>query len=139
MEFWAAVEAQQPAYPAVTRTRKCVEPFLTAAFAASSLATLDCKLRYVPIVMSEDLQADYPARSKLRKKQRIYDCAPVLDYDVFVNGTFKEKLEEYLRGIALSAPHLSGLGASPGQITEFKEILARASRSLAEHEEHSGQ
>jgi len=136
MEFWASAEVNLPADAALERTRTCVEPFLNAAFAASSLATLQCKLRYVPIVMPEDLHGDYPERSALRKKQRIYDCAPILDYDVFVDGTFEDQLKEYLRGILLSAPRLADLGASPEQISEFEEILARASHNLAEREEH---
>lgn len=72
------------------------------------------------------MHARYPARSKLRKKQGLYDCAPILDYDVFVNGTFKDQLTEYLRGIAESASHLAALGASPEQIKEFEAILAGA-------------
>ncbi len=126
MEFWASSESHQPASVGLERARKCAEPFLNTAFAASSLAALQGKLRYVPIVMPEDMHARYPARSKLRKKQRIYDCAPILDYGVFVNGRFEDQLREYLRGIALSAPHLAGLGASPEQIKEFEAILAGA-------------
>jgi hypothetical protein len=94
MEFWASAEVHQPAFPALDETRRCVDPFLKAAFAASSLAALECKLRYVPIVMPADMHARYPARSKLRKKQRIYDCAPLLDYGLFVNGKFEDQLRE---------------------------------------------
>jgi hypothetical protein len=60
---------------------------------------------------------------KLRKKERIYDCAPQLNYEVFVKGTFEDQLKEYLRGIALSAPRLAGLGATPQQITAAERIL----------------
>jgi len=83
-------------------------------------------LRYVPIVMPADMRVRYPVRSKLRKKERIYDCAPQLDYDVFVDGRLEVQLREYLRGVALSAPHLAGLGASRSQIEEFERILAGA-------------
>jgi hypothetical protein len=89
------------------QTRRSVEPFLNAAFAASSLATLQCKLRYVPIVMPEEMHPRYPSRSKLRKKERIYVCAPILDFEVFAKGRFEDQLREYLRGIAPSAPHLA--------------------------------
>ena len=126
MKFWASTETYKAAAPSVIKVQRCVEPYLNAAFAASSLATLQCMLRYVPIVMPEDMHARYPARSKLRKKERIYDCAPILDYGVFVEGCFEDQLREYLRGIALSAPHLAGLGASPEQVEEFKAILASA-------------
>lgn len=126
MIFWASVEGYQPAYEALTRTRRCVEPYLNAAFAASSLTSLEGELRYVPIVMPDGMRQRYPARSELRRKEQLYLCAPQLDYDVFVEGTFEEQLREYLRGIALSAPHLAGLGASPQQIKEFEMILEGA-------------
>lgn len=133
MKFWASAEVYKPASAGLVEAERCVEPFLNSAFAASSLATLQCQLRYVPIVMPEKMHARYPARSKLRKKERIYDCAPILDYEVFVEGKFADQLQEYLRGVALSAPHLAGLGASPQQIEEFKAILAGAvERIIAE-------
>jgi hypothetical protein len=110
----------------MNRARRCVEPFLNAAFAASSLATLDAKLRYVPIVMPEGMRERYPARSKLRKKERLFDCSPQLNYEVFVEGSFEDQLREYLRGIAQSSPYLAALGASPEQIAEFEAILANA-------------
>jgi len=126
VEFRASAEVYQPAFSAMDRTRRCVDPFLNAAFAGSSLATLECKLRYVPIVMPENMRARYPARSKLRRKERLYDCAPILNYDVFVGGTFEDQLQEYLRGIAFSAPHLVAFGASPQQVEDFRAILAGA-------------
>jgi hypothetical protein len=126
LEFWASAEVYRPAFPALDKARRCVQPFLNRAFAGSSLSALQCKLRYVPIVMPESMRARYPERSKLRKTQRIYDCAPILDYDLFVDGTFEAQLQEYLHGIALSAPHLAPLGASPQQIEEFKAIIAGA-------------
>lgn len=133
MEFWASSESYRFAGAALEIVRRCVEPFLNAAFKASSLASLPATLRYVPIVMPISMHARYPARSKLRKKEQIYDCAPILNYDVFVEGKFEEQLQEYLQGIALSAPYLAGLGASPQQVEEFKKILATAvDRIIAE-------
>jgi hypothetical protein len=126
MNFWASAEVFQPAHAGLDRARRCIEPYLNAAFARSSLANIDAKLRYVPIVMPEEALGNYPERSKLRRKQKLYDCAPQLDYEVFVSGTFEAQLREYLRGIALSAPHLAGLGASKEQIAEFEAILAGA-------------
>lgn len=124
LNFWASAEVFQPADAGLDRARRCIEPYLNAAFAGSSLETIEAELRYVPIVMPEDMRENYPARSKLRRKQMIYVCAPQLDYDVFVTGSFEAQLREYLRGIALSAPHLAGLGASQDQIAEFEAILA---------------
>jgi hypothetical protein len=130
LEFWASSEIYKSAGPASEKARRCVESFLNAAFAASSLATLEGKLRYVPIIMPEGMRERYPARSKLRKKERIYDCAPQLDYDVFVDGTFEDQLKEYLNGIAPSAPHLAGLGATKQQIKDFETILAGAAEHI---------
>lgn len=133
MIFWASCEADMDVALAQTKVRKCVEPFLNEAFADSSLAAIDGKLRYVPIIMPEGTRERYPERSKLQKKERVYDCAPQLDHDVFVTGTFEEQLREYLRGIALSAPHLAGLGATETQIEDFKKIVAiAADRILTE-------
>jgi hypothetical protein len=76
--------------------------------------------------MPDDMLARYPERSELHKKQRIYDCAPQLNYEVFVSGSFEDQLKEYIRGIALSTPHLKDLGATPEQIEDFKRILDEA-------------
>ena len=69
-------------------------------------------------------------RSKLRKKERIYDCARQLNHEVFVEGTFEDQLKEYLRGIAFWAPHLAGLGATQVQIKEFKRIIDTATERI---------
>jgi len=138
LEFWASSEVQRLAGPASEMVRRCVEPLLNSAFAASSLATLDGKLRYVPIIMPDVLRERYPARSRLRKKERVYDCSPQLNYNVFVQGSFEDQLREYLRGIAESAPHLAGLGATPQQIEDFNKIMATiAERILAERPEQT--
>jgi hypothetical protein len=128
--FWASSESYRPAGSGLEKARHCVEPYLNAEFAASSLAKLEGKLRYVPIVMPKGMRERYPERSKLRKKERIYDCAPQLNYEVFVEGSFEDQLKEYLRGIALSAPHLKGLGATPEQIADFNRILDEAAARI---------
>jgi hypothetical protein len=126
LKFWASAEIFRAASPAMNRARRCVEPFLNAAFTASSLATLDAKLHYVPIIMPEGMRERYPARSKLRKKERLFDCAPQLNYDVFIEDSFVDQLREYIRGIAESAPHLAELGATPEQIEDFNKIMVTA-------------
>lgn len=126
MEFWASSESEKNASDDLERARNCVEPYLNSAFANSSLAWLNCKIRYIPIVMPEKLRSWYPARSKLRRKQNLYDCAPQLNYDLFVDGKFEDQLREYLRGIGECAPHLAKFGASPDQIEEFEAILLNA-------------
>lgn len=130
MIFWASSESFQPAGDNLNAVWKCVEPYLNAEFQDSSLTTLDCKLRYVPIVMPAGMRERYPARSKLRKKERIYDCAPQLDYEVFVEGACEDQLREYLKGIKPSAPHLAKLGATPEQVADFERIMASAAQRI---------
>ena len=137
MEFWASAEVFQPAFPALDEMRRWAAPAINKALAESSLKSVKIELRYVPIVMPEGMRARYPARSKILKKDGICDCAPQLDYDGFVDGTFEEQLHEYLRGIALSTAHLADLGASKEQIAEFKAVLASVpERVLAEWPDH---
>lgn len=133
MIFWASAEVFIDAHPALDRARRCVEPYLNAAFSESALRTLDVEIRYIPIIMPAEARDRYPARSKLRKRLRLYDCAPQLNYDVFVSGAFEDQLKEYLRGVSEAAPHLAALGATPEQIEEFKVILDSAvERIMAE-------
>lgn len=95
MEFQASAEVFQ-AFSALDRVRRCVDPFLNAAFAASSLSTLEGTLRYVPIVMPENLRIRYPARSRLMEENRVYDCSPQLNHDIFVDGKMEDQLREYV-------------------------------------------
>jgi hypothetical protein len=132
MEFWASAEVHQPATFGLERARHCVEPYLNSAFAKSSLAEFDMELRYIPIVMPTDMHDRYTERSKARIKQRIYDCAPHLDYELFVSGTLEQQLNEYLRGIAQSASHLHKFGLTPEQVGEFEQILASATKRILE-------
>jgi hypothetical protein len=130
MDFWASAEVYQPAFSALDRVRKHVEATLNEAFCQSSLASLEFKLRYIPIVMPKELHSMYPARSKLRKKEHIYDCAPILNYEIFTEESFKAQVQEYIRGIALSAKHLEALGCTPQQVVEFEEILSIAHEKI---------
>ena len=132
MEFGTSAETDTVAHPALSRARKSVEPYLKNAFSASSLAELDCIFRFVPIVMPEGVRERYPARSKLNKKEKAWDCSPQLNYDLFArqdifeNEYFEAQIQEYLREIALSGPQLVKLGATPEQIEDFDRIMAAA-------------
>ena len=123
MRFWASSESHAPASAGLEATRKKLEPFLDTAFATSDLGALQLKLCYVPIVMPESMHDRYPSRSKAHLKDKIYDCAPILNYEVFVKGSPKDQLKEYVRGIRLAAPHLARFGATPQQVMMFNEIL----------------
>lgn len=126
MNFVASSEVYKPASRGSEVCRRAVEPLLNTLFAQSALAAFDCKLRYVPIIMPPGMAERYPARSRVRRKERIYDCAPQLHYETFVSDTFEKQLAEYVAGIRTSAPHLAKLAASQDQIAEFELILSRA-------------
>lgn len=124
MKFQASAEVHKPASEALFGVRRRIFPFLSRALERGTLEHLDATLLYVPVVMPQTMHARYPARSKLKKKQRVYECCPILNYDVFVGGQLQDQIQEYLRGIALSLPHLASIGASPDQINEFEAIIA---------------
>ncbi|WP_332701246.1 hypothetical protein [Devosia sp.] len=135
--FWASAEVFQPAFEAFNRARLAAEAHLNAAFAASALAALDGKqIRYVPIVMPVDMHDRYPERSRLNRKTGVYDCAPHLDYEVFVTGSFEEQIREFMRGVALSRSHLADLGASSEQIAAFDGILSEATERIVAEMPH---
>lgn len=119
-----------PADAGLERARQCVEAYLSTALAKSSVSNVDLTLRFIPIVMPMDMHERYNERSKARVKQRIYDCAPHLDYDVFVSGTLEQQVCEYLRGIAMSAPHLHKFGITLNQVQEFEQILNSATDQI---------
>jgi hypothetical protein len=126
MIFWASAEVFQAADVGQEKCRRSVGPFLNAELGKSSLRPIDAELWYIPIIMPKGMRERYPERSRFYKKQRAYAFSPQLNYEVFVGGSFEDQLKEYIRGIALSAPHLKGLGATPEQIEDFKRILQEA-------------
>jgi hypothetical protein len=132
MEFWASAEVDAPAGKSSDIIRRLVEPVLNASLSRSNLSAVPGELQYIPIIMPDDMHRRYPERSRLKKKQRIYVCAPHLNFSIFVEGTFEEQLREYLRGIGLSTHRLEGLGASSEQMKEFKQILASAADQILE-------
>ena len=132
MEFWASSDSYAKADLYLERARLCVEPYLNEALKNSSMATADIKIRYVPIVMPTEMHDKYQERSRANIKKKIYDCAPHLNYDVFLPDNFEDQIAEYLRGISLSIPHLSKFGLKAEQVEEFGSILAEALKSLSE-------
>lgn len=133
MIFWASVETEAASYVNVRKVRKYVEPALNDALSASSLAGIDAEIRYIPIVMSADALARFPARSRLRKKERVYVCAPQLDFETFVSGSWSAQITCYLDGLRECARRLPELGASKAQAQEFLDILERLKAAGTAH------
>lgn len=103
---------------------------MNAALATSSLASLEGEFRYIPIIMPLGMLTQYPARSKLQRRSRVYNCCPQLAYDVFVTGSFEGQVTEYLGGILRDADKISGFGATSFQIAEFQEIISAVTRQV---------
>ena len=134
MKFWASAEVHQPASKALVNAQRDVEAFLNQAFSVSILRDVKLHLMYVPIVMPQEMRLRYPARTRLRRDARTSECAPQLNYDIFVSGTYEQQLREYLKGIMEAADHLGLMGATNEQVAEFQSIVSEAAdRILAEH------
>ena len=130
MIFWESCEAERMAYGNLVIVAKAAKPHLNKEFNGSSLKDLHIKLSYIPIVMPEQSRKNYPERSRAKIKQSIYLCAPQLDYATFVDGSLDTQCIEYMRGIALTTPHLKKFGATLEQITDFDAIIAVAPQWL---------
>ena len=89
------------------------------------------EVRYVPIIMDERFRARYPARSRVERKNRIYNCCPQLDYDAFVAAAPAERALIYLEGLRECGAGLAKLGATPAQVTEFDAVLTEVGRRIA--------
>jgi hypothetical protein len=134
MNFWASSEVHSPASLGSEAVRRFVVPYINAALTASTLGEVQVEVRYVPIIMPAAMKSRYPARTRVVKRTGTYDCAPQLDYDVFVEGTFMDQVDEYLRPFLASGAHLSQLGLAQEDIAQFEEIVRRvigAARALA--------
>ncbi|WP_336963952.1 hypothetical protein [Sphingobium aquiterrae] len=126
MKFSWSSESHMPADAALMRCAGPIGDFLQKRFASGTLKASPIELRYVPIIMPTDMHDHYKERSRIRIKQQLYDCAPHLFYDVFVNGSLEDQLREYVGGLAKSLPHLRRLGLSNDQLSEVEAAFADA-------------
>ena len=131
MEFWAASESDLASYPAVEKVRRAFEPVFRELLSDSGLTATKLLLRYVPIVMPPDLVDNYPCHTKARPAQRILDCAPQLDYEIFVRGSFADQVQAYAHGIRAASPLLPKFGFSPANVSDFEMLLSRAAANCA--------
>jgi hypothetical protein len=130
MEFWASCEVYQPATKALSNTSKIVAPYLIYNFDEGILKELDLRLRYIPIVMPVEWHDKYTARSRAHIKKKVYDCAPQLEYNIFISDDVGGQIREYLRGLEEVSLHLKKFGGTPEHISEFNQILAAAVSQL---------
>ena len=129
MDFWASSETYGAAGDAVDEVRRRVQPFLAERLLRSELRDVVGEIRYIPIVMPDNLLEKYKERSGLNKPQSIYVCAPHLSYELFLNGSFDQRKREYLRGLSLSLPYLNGLNLSESQVGVFAQMIRDAAEA----------
>ena len=123
MNYSLSVETDRDAYSNFKMVERAVESVFKQRLGIGVLGRSPIKLRYIPIIMPESLLASYPARSRVRKNEVLYDCAPHLDYGVFLDGTFNEQLREYLRGLDEAVDGLRKLGADSEVTLAFETLL----------------
>ncbi|SIS68016.1 hypothetical protein SAMN05421774_101858 [Gemmobacter megaterium] len=123
MEFWSAAEGNGVAIDRLHEVRHLIESQINALISLSELKSFSAKVRYIPIIMTADRRDRYPARSRVERKNRIYNCCPQLDYDAFVSGSPVERVAIYIDGLRGCGPGLAKLGATSEQVTEFDRIL----------------
>ena len=92
---------------------------LEAILEDSRLRDLDVLIRYVPIIMGERNRLRYPARSRLDRKNRAFNCSPQLPIEPFLTGTPEERISAYLNGLRECGPALKKLGANAAQVEAF--------------------
>ncbi len=108
------------------------EAALEAAIKDSPLRDLDVKIRYVPIIMGEEFRLRYPARSRLERKNRVFNCSPQLPFQPFLSGTLAERLTVYINGMRECGPALKKLGATAEQVDAFGAVLDKALHELTD-------
>jgi hypothetical protein len=123
MQLFFSSEVEQSALHQMHEVRILVKPLLESAVAKGPLAEFDVEIRYVPIIMSKERRDRYPARSRLRRKERIYSCCPQLEIEPFLSGTKPERIAVYVEGLRECGPALAKLGATNEQVMEFDRIL----------------
>jgi hypothetical protein len=123
MKFWSSSESNGEALAKLLEICQLVDDQIETHLEASELKTFDVKVRYIPIIMTDDRRGHYPARSRVEHKNRIYNCCPQLDYDAFVSSTPAERVAIYLDGLRGCGSGLTKLGATREQVAAFDRIL----------------
>jgi hypothetical protein len=132
MQFWASSETYGTTGETSEVIRRPLEQRINEELNRSDLKDLAIKYRYVPIIMPLELLEKYKARSRVSKKNRICDCAPQLDYDLFIDQPFEISLAEYVRGIETAIPSLAKLGLTSEQIALFSDIIKASQQAVLE-------
>ena len=123
-------EINNEAHEAYNYVSLKTEAVLAEQVAQTSLRDIAMRIRYIPIIMTEEWRKRYPARSRLERKNRIYNCCPQLPIEPFLTGTKVEQFTVYINGLRECGPALKKLGATDDQVAEFDRALDETLESL---------
>jgi hypothetical protein len=133
MDFVVSSESDSVVHQNLASVDSLVEPELNSRLSGSPrLAPLKLQIRYVPIVMPDEMAKWYPERSSANVRRQIIDCAPHLSYSIFAGGDKKEMMKEYIRGIRLAVDFMPSFSLSSEDISEFNDMLNDLECSFAQ-------
>lgn len=130
MEYGYSSETEKEVLERVLLVGRTAAELITMRLGAGELANIDVKIGYVPIIMSPELTPRYPARTKVSHKRRALECAPQLDYEIFLRQSLETVAKEYVRGIIDCLPLLSRLGLHNSEIGQVEQFFAHVSADL---------
>ena len=132
MEFWSSSESYGPASENVSRARNIIEPYINSRIRCSKLLEVECKIRYIPIVMPKEMHVKYTLRNRANIKSRTLDISSYLTFDIFVLDDLKTQLLEYCNGICEHLHLLDRFEFSESQISELEKIVREAPEAVAD-------
>jgi len=115
----------------VQEVRDPFDRFLKEAIGGSTLAGFDATIRYIPSILPP--QEATVSRHLLQPDERAFDCEPSVDYELFLAGTFAERLNAFASGLAPAADALGRLGATPEQVADCRRMLVDVPERILAH------
>jgi len=109
-----------------------VEREMSELLAESTLVDVDLKLFYCPILMSQEVRKNHPARSRYFRKTRFLGTAPQLDYDRYIAGDLPVRRTVYLDGLIDAVPLMRRAGLTENQTSEYLIILEKLRQKVAD-------
>jgi hypothetical protein len=133
MRYSYAAEMEEPAAERMLRIGRLVDNCISRRLEESPARSINIDIGYVPIVMTDPYNR-YPARTKLRIKQRKLDSAPKLDFHRFVNSSVLDAAKIYLAGLIEELPLIRRLGPTDDEydciIRLFEDVSLDVERTI---------
>lgn len=126
MNYISTGEIDKKAYKKFVEIDKLISEYLIRNFSQDPLNKIDFTIHYCPILMREELEGYFPARSRLDKKNAIFHCCPQLDFGIFCSDDNESCILNYVDGLYESNAALKKIGADKRQIDALRAILIGA-------------